>query len=50
MATGILKYFKPVTLSSSSNFLTLPDPNGPLSEKVPAKAIELAKAEVEQQL
>ena len=50
MATGILKYLKPVTLLSSSNSLTLPDLNGPSSEKVPAKAIELANAEVEQQL
>jgi len=42
---GILKYFKTVqTLSSSS--LNLLDPDGPLSRKVPAKAIELANAKV----
>ena len=42
---GILKYFKAVqTLSSSSP--NLPDPDGPLSRKVPAKAIELANVKV----
>ena len=46
--TNILKYFKPVRSSSSSITQTLPDPDGPLSERVPAKAIELANAEVKQ--
>ena len=36
---SILKYCK---LTSS-----LPNPNGPLSDKIPSKAIELANAEVE---
>jgi len=49
MAAGsILKYFKPVRSSSSFTTQTLPDLDGPLNEKVPAKAIELANAEVEQ--
>ena len=51
MAAGsisILKYFRPVGLSSSSTTPTLPDPDGLLSERVPAKAIELANAEVTQ--
>ena len=51
MATGstdILKYFRPVGSSSSLTTPTLPDPDGPLSERVPAKAIELANAEVKQ--
>jgi len=43
-AVSILKYFKPVGLSSSFTTQTLPDPDGPLNEKVPAKAIELANA------
>ena len=47
-STGILKYFRPVGSSSSSTTPTLPDPNGPLSERVPAKAIEMANAEVKQ--
>ena len=46
--TGILKYFKPVGSSSSSTTPTLPDPDGPLSERVPSKAIELANTEVKQ--
>ena len=38
-----------VFLSSSSlTTPTLPDPDGPLSDMVPAKAIELADAEVKQ--
>jgi len=49
MAAGsILKYFKPVGSSSSFTIQTFPDPDGPLNEKVPTKAIELANAEVEQ--
>jgi len=49
MAAGsIFKYFKPVESSSSFTTQTLPDPDGPLNEKVPAKAIDLANAEVEQ--
>jgi len=49
MATGsILKYFKPVRLSLSFTTQTLPDPDSPLNEKVPAKTIKLANAEVEQ--
>jgi len=49
MAAGsILKYFRPVRSSSSLTTQTLPDPAGPLSEKVPAKAIKLANTEVEQ--
>jgi len=36
----ILKYFKPVPTSSPSS-PSLPDPDGPLSRKIPAKAIEL---------
>ena len=44
-----LKYFRPVgSLSSSSTTQTLPDPEGLLSERVPAKAIELANAKVKQ--
>ena len=46
--TGILKYFSPVGSSSSLTTPTLPDPDGPLSERVPAKAIKLANAEVKQ--
>jgi len=46
VACSILKYFKPVGSSSSFTNQTLPDPDGPLNEKVPA--IELANAEVEQ--
>ena len=42
---GILKYFKLVPISSSSS-PNLPDPDGPLSRKIPAKAIELANAKV----
>ena len=42
---GILKYFKPVPTSSSSS-PNLPDPDGPLSKKIPAKAIELANAKI----
>ena len=48
VSTGILKYFRPVQSSSSSTTSTLPDPDGPLSERVPAEAIELANAEVKQ--
>ena len=47
-STGILKYFRPVGSSSSLTTQTLPDLDGPLSERVPAKAIELANAEVKQ--
>ena len=47
-STGILKYFRPVGSSSSSTTPTLPDPDGPLSERVPAKAIELANNAVKQ--
>ena len=47
-SSGILKYFN-LTPVASSTSPTLPDPDGPLSEKVPAKAIELANAELEQQ-
>ena len=47
-SAGILKYFKPVGSSSSSTTQTLPDPDGPLSERVPAKAIELVSTEVKQ--
>ena len=47
-STGILKYCRPVGSSSSLTTPTLPDPDGPLSERVPAKAIELANAEVKQ--
>ena len=46
--TGILKYFRPVRSSSSLTTPTLPDPDGPLSERVPAKAIELANTVVKQ--
>ena len=45
MATGILKYCKPVKSSSSSS--DLPEPSGSLSKKVLSKAIELANAEIE---
>ena len=50
-STGILKYFRPVESSSSLTILsmttpTLPDPDGPLSERVPTKTIELANAKV----
>ena len=51
MATGstsILNYFRPVGSSLSSTTQTLPDLDGPLSEKVPAKAIKLANTEVKQ--
>ena len=37
---------QPVGLSSFSTTPILPDPDGPLSETVLAKAIELANAEV----
>ena len=47
-AGGILKYFNLTSVTSSTS-PTLPDPDGPLSEKVPAKAIKLANAELEQQ-
>ena len=47
-STGILKYFRPVRSSLSSTTPTLPDTDGPLSERVPAKAIEMANAEVKQ--
>ena len=47
-STGILKYFRPVRSSSSLTTPILPDLDGPLSERVPAKAIELANAEVKQ--
>ena len=47
-STSILKYFRPVRLSSSLTTPILPDPDGLLSERVPAKAIELANAEVKQ--
>ena len=47
-STGILKYFRPVGLSSYLSTPTLPDPDGPLSERVSAKAIELVNAEVKQ--
>ena len=33
-STGILKYFRPVGSSSSSITPILPDPDGPLSERV----------------
>ena len=36
---SIFKYCKPTSL--------LPNPSGPLSDKIPSKAIELANAEVE---
>ena len=42
-STGILKYFRPVKTTP-----TLPDLDGWLSERVPAKAIKLANAEVKQ--
>ena len=45
---GEYRYLRPVGLSSSSTTLILPDPDGALSEMVPAKAIELANAEVKQ--
>ena len=47
-STGILKYFRPIRSSSPSTTPTLPDPDGPLSERVPAKAIQLANAKVKQ--
>ena len=47
-STSIFKYFRPVGLSSSSTTPTLPDMEGPLSERVLAKAIELANAKVKQ--
>ena len=43
-STDILN--RPVGSSSSSTTTILPDPDGPLSETVLAKAIELANAEV----
>lgn len=45
-STGILKYFRPVGLLSSSTTQTLPDLDGLLSDRGPAKAIKLAYAEV----
>ena len=51
MAVGsnsILKYFRPFGLFSSLTTPSLSDSDGPLSERVPAKAIELANAEVKQ--
>ena len=47
-STGVLKYFRPVGLLLSSTTPTLPDLDGPLSGRVPAKAIELANAKVKQ--
>ena len=44
--TGILKYYKPVSLQSSASSSKMPDPNGPLSKKVPSTAIELANSKV----
>ena len=44
--TSILKYFRSVGSSSSLTTQTLPDQEGPLSEKFPAKAIKLPNAEV----
>ena len=49
-SSGILKSFRRVGLSSSSTTPTLSDLDGPLSERVPAKAIELANAEVKQSI
>ena len=46
MATGILKYCKPVRSLCPSYSPSLPEPNGLLSEKVPSKVIELANTEV----
>ena len=43
---SIFKYFRPVGSSSSSTTLTFLDLDGPLSERVSAKAIKLANAEV----
>ena len=48
MAAGsILKYFNLTSVASSTS-PTFPDPDGPPSENVPAKAIELANAELQQ--
>ena len=47
-STSILKYFRPVGSLSSLTTPTLPDPDGPLSERVPDKAIDLANAKVKQ--
>ena len=58
-STGILKYFRSVGSSSSPTTPTLTDPDhryyiyylcpdGPLSERVPTKAFELANTEVKQ--
>ena len=46
--TGTLKYLRPAGSSPSLTTQTLPDPDGPLSVKVPAKAIKLASAEIKQ--
>ena len=47
-STGILKYFRSVRPSSSLTTPTLPDLYGLLSERILAKAIKLANAEVKQ--
>ena len=47
-STGILKYFRPVGSLTSLTTPTLPFPDGPLSEIIPAKAIELDNSEVKQ--
>ena len=47
-STGILKYFRLVRPLSSLSTPTLSDPDGLLSERILAKAIELANAEVKQ--
>ena len=46
MATGILKYWKPVRSLCPSSSPSLPEPNGLLSKKVLSKAIELANTKV----
>ena len=46
MAADILKYYRAVVSSSSWTNQTLPDPDGPLSERVTTKVIELPKAEI----
>ena len=46
IGAGIQKYYKPVPLQSSASSSKMPDPNGPLSKKVPSIAIELANSKV----
>ena len=47
-STGILKYLDQLGHRHPHTTPTLPDPDGSLIERVPAKAIELTNAEIKQ--